>query len=83
MMIFNAIILKEIMKNIDKKFDDLVNLVFKHKTFGDKILSSFIKISVLFSWATIRIFSHPFNPLPLTKMYSLPILSSPTIWSIP
>ncbi len=45
------------------------------------------EISVLSLLATISTFSHWFPvavpPFPLTKIYSLPTLSEPTIWSIP
>ena len=42
MMIFNAIILKEIMNNIEENYADFVNLVFRERP-GDKKLSTFIK----------------------------------------
>jgi len=45
MMIFNAIILKEIMSNISEDFADLVNLVFAKES-GDTILEAFIKTEI-------------------------------------
>ena len=40
-------------------------------------------IAVLFWSAIINTFSHELLPLPLTKMYSEPTKSDPTIWSTP
>ena len=41
------------------------------------------KTSVLSSWATIITFSKLLLPTPLTKIYSVPIFSIPTSWSMP